>query len=338
MAKQGKNGISWTDATWSPVVGCTRVSPGCEHCWAERMARVHYHHEFPNGWNGDVMIFPHRLLQPTHWKKPRRVAVGLMGDIFHKSVPFSYLDQIWATMGCCESPDLRHLTFQILTKRTDRMFEYAMYRAQSGMVFDLPNLWVGGSIEDQKTADERIPLLLQTPAHIRFVSVEPMIGPVNLSPFIKRDCRAVCPEENECTQCNAGFAAYMSGNQLDWVIVGGESGPGARPLHPDWVRSLRDQCIGAGVPFHFKQWGEWIEISQLGADQWTTAGTEKNGKTYGTIRSRGETLFGGKKFETMIFLNDPATGLESGEYIRTGKKAAGRLLDGREWLEFPEAA
>jgi protein gp37 len=241
MGMQRKGGISWCDATWGVLVGCTKVSAGCRNCWAEKAARLHYNASFPTGWDGTVQMFPDRLMEPNHYKKARRIAVGLMGDIFHTSVPRHFLDQLWATMGCCDSPDLRHLTFQILTKRPAEMLSYAKSRESSGMVFNLPNLWLGVSCENQATADERIPLLLQAPAAVRWVSAEPL-----LSGLILRD-------EWMHLGCRPTMDLPAGSGKLDWVIVGGESGPGARPMHPDWVRSIVKQCKSASIPVHVKQ-------------------------------------------------------------------------------------
>lgn len=294
MGKQNKTGISWTDATWSPIVGCTRVSPGCDHCWAERMARVHYHKDFPNGWSKHGAIsFPERLEQPMHWKKPRRIAVGLMGDLFHESVPDRFIDRIFAMMALCP----QH-TFQVLTKRPMRMRDYfngypgsprngfisyeAFGDARTPIEWPIPNVWLGVSAENQAAADERIALLIETPAAIKFISGEPLLGLI--------DFRKV-----------PGFNRIGFDLSNWWVIAGGESGPGARPCHPDWVKALRDQCQAARVPFHFKQWGEWTSL--------TPSSLVAIKKQY--------------KFDDGLLMH------------RVGKKAAGRLLDGKEYLEFP---
>lgn len=317
------NGISWTDQTWNPIVGCSHVSAGCDHCWAERMAKLHYHSKFPNGWSKHGPIsFPERLEQPLHWRKPRRIAVALMGDLFHDAVPDEFIDKVFTMMAFCR----RH-TFQLLTKRPDRMHAYFLndrpghidYTAGQLMSQDfgymvgsfkclrqpnvaggiegwpLPNVWLGVSCENQAAAAERIPLLLQTPAAVRFVSCEPLLGPINLDGDDAEDIHALgCGGDCDCAP------------KLDWVIVGGETGPGARPMHPDWARSLRDQCRAAGVPFHFKQWGEW-RMFPRGSDC----------LLQGNIQSASQD--------------------DSLWFKRLGKKSSGRLLDGREWLEFPEA-
>ncbi len=216
----GTTKIEWTDKTWNPVTGCSPVSPGCANCFARRMAKrlkamgqAKYRNEF------EVTCHPETLDEPTRWKKPRRVFVCSMSDLFHKDVPHKFIDDVFTTIE--ENP--RHI-FQLLTKRPEQMQAYM--RKRRGRF--LHNLWPGVSVEDQQRADERIEWLLSTSAAVRFLSIEPMLGPVDLPPWLRH---------------------------LDWVIVGGESGPGARPMHLGWVRGVRDQCIAAGVPFHFKQWG-----------------------------------------------------------------------------------
>jgi protein gp37 len=269
----GKTSIEWTDASWNPIVGCTEVSPGCANCYAARLAATRLSGVpaykdlaiLNNGkprWLGNVAFLAERLEEPLHWRKPRRIFVCDMGDLFHESVQMEWLWQIWSVIAACP----RH-TFQILTKRADRMHFYVKYFANEltkhcigELNTPLPNVWLGVSVENQRFADERIPLLLQTPAAVRFLSCEPLLGKVDLYKL------------RHATRKNI---------LVDWVIAGGESGPHARPMHPDWARSLRDQCQAAGVPFFFKQWGEW----------WSG--------------------------------------------MRLGKKKAGRLLDGREWNEFP---
>ena len=207
--------IEWTDETWNPVTGCTKVSPGCDHCYAERVTeRFHGKGAFER-----IVLHPDRLDKPLHWRKPRKVFVNSMSDLFHEQVPDTFIGLVWQVMA--ETP--QH-TFQILTKRHARMRSFLR---QWPNYEPLPNVWLGVSVEDQKWADIRVPALIQTPAAVRFLSCEPLLGPVRIG--------------------------YMS--LLDWVIVGGESGPGARPMHPDWARDLRDQCEAAGVPFLFKQWG-----------------------------------------------------------------------------------
>lgn len=296
-----KSNIEWTDATWNPVTGCSKVSEGCRNCYAKRdwprisanPKTVYHGREFE-----EVRCHPERLNQPLRWKRPRRIFVNSMSDLFHPAVSDDFLNLIFSTMEATDH------AYQILTKRPERMKEYLTWRWGGGRI-PRRTIWLGVSVEDQKTADERIPLLLQTPAAVRWISAEPLLGPIDLISASNQECNheegGTEPDTNAwiCRRCeeNEEF-------ELDWVVVGGESGPGARPCHPDWVRSLRDQCVAAGVPFFFKQWGEFRE--RTGTDP--------------------------------IRLMDPPV-KSGGKYIfmtRVGKKNAGRLLDGREWSEFPE--
>lgn len=257
--------IEWADEVWNPVTGCSPVSEGCRNCYAERMSkRLAGRCGYPRDEPFRVTYHQDRLEEPVKWKKPRRVFVCSMGDLFHEDVKSQWLCKIFTVIF--ENP--QH-TFLVLSKRVRRMshalqFMGVNYRAE------LPNLWVGVTVENQRTADERIPFLLQIPAAVRFVSVEPMLEPICLD------------KENDLSpwDCCAEWLEY-----IDWVICGGETGHGARPMDPEWARSLRDQCVEAGVPFFFKQWGEW--------EYW------------------------------------------EGDYVKVGKKAAGRLMDGREWNEAP---
>ena len=238
--------IEWTDETWNSIVGCSHISPACDHCYAERMARRqvamrnHPASILKDGrWSGQVA---ERVTKPPSFT-PKRVFVGSMTDLFHPMVRLAWLDRIWGLME-----ERKLVTFQILTKRPDRMLEYVENRAARGLTFDLPNLWVGATVENQDQ-DWRIHFLLQTPAAVRFVSIEPMLGDVDLDlsfdgPASLRAIRRADPSSNR-----EGKAL------LDWVICGGETGPGARLMHTAWATSLRDQCAAAGVPFFFKKWG-----------------------------------------------------------------------------------
>jgi protein gp37 len=243
--------IEWTDATWNPVRGCTKVSPGCKHCYAERFAerfRGVAGHPFEQGF--DVRLVPDMLDAPLRWKRPRMIFVNSMSDLFHSQVPAEYIAAVFGVMAAAP----RH-TFQLLTKRADRMrawFEWAQdfgalrsdtlsrnrYHAERHVDADLPwvhengqdwpliNVWLGVSVENDDYG-HRIEDLQATPATVRFLSLEPLLGPL---PDLDLD-------------------------GIHWVIVGGESGPGARPMAPDWVRDIREQCRRAQVPFFFKQWG-----------------------------------------------------------------------------------
>ena len=286
--------IEWAEKSWNPVTGCTKISEGCEHCYAENMTR-----RFWKAWGCEappnhfkVQLHPDRLEQPLHWKKPCKIFVCSMSDLFHEDVDlYSFVDVIFDVMRECP----QH-TFQILTKRPARMLEYFnTYRKGKDV---LQNVWLGVTAENQKAADERIPLLLETPAAVRFVSCEPLLERVNICQVYDDKCRS-----------SEYSARYTILADLDWVIVGGESGAGARPMHPDWARLVRDSCIEANVPFFFKQWGEWVPILEKHQFQTIT-------------RQRAITHV--KKWENEEISH------------RVGKKAAGRLLDGREWNEYPK--
>lgn len=283
-----KTKIQWTESTWNPVSGCSKVSPGCKSCYAERLAkRLPASHAAGKPFS-EVVCHPDRLAIPLHWRKPRRIFVCSMGDLFHPDVPFEFIARIWSVMHDCP----QH-TFQILTKRPARMAEW-LFRVSTCEGMPLPNVWLGVTAEDQQRADERIPLLLKCPAAVRFVSVEPMLGPVRLG--LEPGPAVGLPEGKAWRPANPG--------SLDWIICGGESGPGARPMHPDWVRSIRDMCKSAGVPFFFKQWGEWAP--------------------YDRGRIEGSTL------ATPYSLDGPP--------IHVGRRLAGCTLDGRTHDEFPEVS
>jgi protein gp37 len=262
---------------------------------------------------------PDKLALPLRWTKPRKVFVNSMSDLFHEKVSDEYIARVFSVMACAE----RH-TFQLLTKRHGRMrsllnseaFRELVFKCQAlelpgdvmGDYWPLPNVWLGVSAEDQKRADLRIPALLDTPAAVRFISAEPLLGPIDLSRFVEDD------------------GEKFDLPPLSWVIVGGESGPGARPMHPDWARSLRDQCVAAGVPFLFKQWGEWAP------------------NQHPPLRACVCDWYDGR--EADICRNDPCRKLSKPPYVddpraqmqRVGKKRAGRELDGRTWDQYPEKA
>lgn len=259
-----KSGIVWTDQTWSPVTGCTKVSDGCKNCYAEREVNARWSKNPKSVFFGrkftDVQTHAAKLEEPLSWKKGRRIFVCPRGDLFHEAVPDDVITHVFATMELCP----QHI-FQVLTKRPERMLRWVTRANEfwrdvgfpQGFAGRYPHVWLGVSVEDQVTADERIPLLLQTPAAVRWVSIEPLLGPVDLS-------YAFGTGKGSCPMHLAGVAPEglrpKGGHHLHWVVVGGESGTNARPMHPDWVRCLRDQCAKAGVPFLFKQWGEWIPM------------------------------------------------------------------------------
>lgn len=297
--------IEWTDSTWSPVTGCTKVSPGCDNCYAEGIARRFAGSKaFPNGF--DVTLHPERLDQPLRWKKPRRIFVNSMSDLFHDAVPDDYIARVFAVMA--QTP--QH-TYQVLTKRHGRMRsllrKWTPVTGITPWVFTgpwpLPNVWLGVSVEDQKHAELRVPALLETPAAVRFLSCEPLLGLVDLRNLKARNGALIDCLGGDVKSASDGAVYSGTPSVVDWVIVGGESGPGARPMHPDWARSLRDQCANAGVAFHFKQWGayRWVSGSRWNPDTqcWEDHGIEPQ---------------------------------------RVPKKLSGRLLDGRTWDQFPAVA
>jgi protein gp37 len=209
-------GIEWTETTWNPVTGCTKVSPGCKHCYAERMAhrlqaigQANYRRGF------ELTLQPHMLELPLHWRRPQVIFVNSMSDLFHVSVPLDYIQRVFDVMRRA-----RWHRFQVLTKRADRLAEIADR-------LDWPeNVWMGVSVESSAYMG-RIDLLRATSARTKFLSLEPLLGPLS----------------------------DLDLQHIDWVIVGGESGPGSRPMDPEWARDIRDQCIAAAVPYFFKQWG-----------------------------------------------------------------------------------
>jgi len=377
MAENTK--IEWTQDTWNPVTGCSVVSPGCANCYAMGLAGTRLaHHPSRAGlttmskagpvWNGKVRLNEDWLTQPLKWKRPRMIFVCAHGDLFHENVPDEWIDRVFAVMAL--SP--QH-TFQVLTKRAQRMREYMVssrrdawsiaadpmgdfaplspqeYANRAHIAvsvptlecirwesvfsrFPLPNVWLGVSTEDQPRADERVPELLATPAAVRFVSAEPLLGAIDFNKIdIAAWLRRYRPDSDIGLNAYdpdmrfpllSPFEHFGSGASypgLDWIIVGGESGPNARPMHPDWARNIRDQCAEAGVPFFFKQWGEWA-VDKLSA---------------------GGDLGGDMRRDLVRHVcadreNDGHFRKGDRHMRRVGKHRAGRLLDGRTHDAMPE--
>jgi len=351
-----KSKIEWTDASWTPIrarnkttgkVGwhCEHATPGCEGCYAESMnKRLGTGLPFKPGHRKDIEIFldEEMLLQPLRWKKPRTIFVCSMTDLFADFVPDEWIDRVFAVMALCP----QH-TFQVLTKRAEGMQTYVanMFRsteAPRGFVCPpwsallnrverrwidqnpdymttirplllkalvgrtlpvgpLPNIWFGTSAEDQRRYDERREALENTPAAVRFWSLEPLLGPIDLK-----------------------LGEFGEEANPDWIIAGGESGIGARPMHPDWARSIRDQCEAAGVPFFFKQWGEWAP-GECGKHPMTR--TERTAEWFGDRWHFGSVT--PETSEGMHIDDEP-------ELYRFGKSRSFRMLDGREHNEMPE--
>ncbi|HWR57359.1 MAG TPA: phage Gp37/Gp68 family protein [Thermodesulfovibrionales bacterium] len=211
-----KSAIEWTGSTWNPITGCVKISPGCMHCYAERMAKRLQAMGQLNYVNGfKLAMHEHALELPLQWKKPQAIFVNSMSDLFLKDVPVRFIKRVFDVMGKAS----QH-TFQVLTKRADRL------HALSAELPWMPNIWMGVTVENSDYT-QRIDYLRQTGAYLKFLSIEPLLGPI----------------------------PHLNLDGIDWVIVGGESGPGARPMKPEWVMDIRNQCKSAGVPFFFKQWG-----------------------------------------------------------------------------------
>ena len=253
-----KTNINWCTHTWNPIVGCSPCSPGCENCYAKALhdkrhaasytalLPVQYDKPF-----SQIQFFPDRLRDPLKLKKLATIFVCSMGDIFHPEVMWEWQHEVFTAMY---SADWHR--YMVLTKRPKEMLRF-FRTIEDWETRDWRHLWIGVTVCNQQEADEKIPILLQTPAAHRFVSIEPMLGPIDLT----------CLQHNLEYELNAlngdhGVIRPLQGRsdaRLDLVIVGGETGPNARPMHPDWVRLIRDQCQGAGVPFHFKGWGKWSQ-------------------------------------------------------------------------------
>lgn len=319
--------IEWTEETWNPVLGCDKISEGCKNCYAIKTAWIRQHNskmaERFSGlvekteagklnWTGKINLLGMDVLtKPLRKKKPTMYFVNSMSDLFHEDVPFSFIDRVFAIMKACP----QH-TFQILTKRPQRMAEYftgntpqAIDDATIQLMEDgvrigtsvclvqmngvegwpLPNVWMGVSVENQKAADERIQYLNFIPAAVKFLSCEPLLGQVDFEKAI-----------GDSLKWHAGGLK----NCISWVIVGGESGHHARPMHPDWVRSIRDQCKESEVPFFFKQWGEFSYEAADGECKYED----------GTVVPKSDEPVIPKK---------------------VGKSKSGRLLDGQLHEEFP---
>lgn len=336
--------IEWTDATANVVNGCNIYSPGCANCYAMRLAgtrlkdhptRVGLTQPSKAGpvWTGEVRFNEKALQQVLRWTRPRRIFWNAHGDLFHESVPDEWIDRCFAAMAL--TPQHSH---QVLTKRSARMRDYmrsldraivkafapphqhpalddphaeffASIAPHAIAEWPLPNVWLGVSVEDQIRADERIPDLLATPAAVRWISAEPLLGPVDLLSIPAHGWYALDAGE---TWGGRASALRLDRRGLDWIVAGGESGPHARPMHPDWARSLRDQCKAAGVPFLFKQWGEWhpagepVEIMPNGDGIFAAPGA-----------------FAKHWFGEKVLM------------LRVGKKQAGRLLDGARLDGYP---
>lgn len=312
-----KSKIEWTEATWNPITGCSVVSPGCTNCYAMRLAgqRMRRHpsrkgltRDTKAGpvWNGKVRFNEQWLDQPLRWERPRMIFVCAHGDLFHEAVPDEWVDRVFAVMALAPEH-----TFQVLTKRSTRMREYLAEKSRRLRIAEaigsepvdplsfpppaeradiecwpLPNVWLGASTEDQERFYERAPDIeaLSRQGWITWLSYEPALGPLDAFDLLAEDGM---PDR----------AAH--GPWVDWIVAGGESGPGSRPASPQWFRDLRDQCAAVETPFFFKQWGDWVSVSEVEGD-------------------------------------GPQFSFPDGRTVRrVGKKAAGATLDGRTHADYP---
>jgi protein gp37 len=319
--------IEWTDATWNPIRGCSMAkgseTGGCLNCYAARDAVRFSGPGMPyeglarmtnSGprWTGDVVLIEHSagdiLTKPLRWRRPRRVFVNSMSDLFHESLPFEAVDRVVAVMATAK----QHV-FQVLTKRPERMAQYLEMRGVSDhqnvvhpvdrrtitrVAWPLPNVWWGVSCENQKTLDDRMPHVIRALPHmaLAWLSAEPLLGGLNLTRWL--------PHARDESQTRVEFYPGLS-----WVVAGGESGPNARPAHPLWFQSIADQCSAAGVPFLFKQWGEW------------------------TPNDGGESV---EKIRVVPTHPNAVIDTRAVYMFRAGKSAAGRELNGRLWDEYPQ--
>ena len=340
-----KTAIEWTDSTWNPVTGCTRVSEGCRFCYIDRSVPFRVAgRKFDGDGIGSttgVLLHENRLLQPLKWTRPRKVFVNSLSDMFHDEVDDDFIIRVFAMMALAQ----QH-TFQLLTKRHGRMrsllsnqrfregpsgwlsFEDCVRNVAfnernnlltsrqfpslpnpDDIAWPLPNVWLGVSVEDQKAADLRVPALRQTPAAVRFLSCEPLLGDVTLTDLDTTP--------NDSTETGA----------IDWVIVGGESGPKSRPMHPAWAETLQQQCARHDIAYFFKQYGDWAPVENLDD-------THDRGVQPGDLwlPARGYAVPVENANQSTVATLDQPTRMR-----RVGKKTAGRLLAGRTHDDLPSA-
>lgn len=340
--------IEWTDYVWNFLFGCSPKSSGCRFCYAEVFAHrgLHPSHKglttLVKGrprWTGEVRLVEANLDRPLKITKPAKWFVNSMSDFFHEAVTFDMVARAWEVMKATP-----HHVYQILTKRPENIKKLLPpdFSAEN-----YPNVWLGVSVESQLFADQRIPVLLEVPAAVRFLSCEPLIGKVNLTHYLQ------LTEDNQYDPDKGGWGydAWSGGFVLDgdgdvydpkpgihWVIVGGESGRGARPMHPAWVRQIRDQCQSAGVAFFFKQWGNWIPEPPMAFDEHgINLPYQERDPHFPEIDWNKKVQWGtltleGKYFNlTTPFRSDPTEAC----MFNLGKKITGRWLDGKVWDEMP---
>ena len=339
-----KTGIEWSDSTFNPWIGCTRLGPGCDHCYAEqrmdkRLHVVNWGTGQPRkrtsaaNWRGPLQWErEHEAFAAANGGRRRRVFCASLADVFDNEVDPAWRQDLFDLIA-----NTPHLDWLLLTKRIGNaadMINAALL--DDGPQWPWPNVWLGATVVDQTEADRDIPKLLAAPAAKRFLSIEPMLGPVDLTEHLwgrAKPC-GLCPRDLDC-ECGLlprNSVMQLGEPALSWVIVGGESGPHARPMHPDWARSVREQCAAAGVPFLFKQRGEWLPWHHFlvsGIEDGDGAQPTK----YATVEWRERQAHDVGRPDYW----DSMDGAIDGQQCmgRVGKKAAGRLLDGREHNGFP---
>ena len=301
--------IEWCDITLNPIVGCSKCSPGCDNCYAEKFAtRLAKNQATAKKYAGvvDEKGWTGQFSQPSlaDFKKlpksPRRVFIGSMTDIFHDEiVKGGEYHKTWLPMLFDAMFNYPQHTFLLLTKRPENMKAWIDFTLENCVDKPLPNVWLGVTVCNQEEADKKIPILQQIPAAARFISAEPLLSQIDIRKYLQGD------------------------NKLTWVIAGGETGPKARPMHEVWVKSLRDQCLDAGIPYFFKSWGEWLPCSQFPDDM------------------EDEKYPVGHIYEDGLFLPPPANNIpwrniNSEDVCKVGKKQSGHLIDGEEYRQFPE--
>ncbi len=328
--------IEWTDETWNPVTGCTNISPGCDNCYAEKITNRFKRHPW-----GQVTLHPGRLAFPAKLKTPHRIFLCSMGDLFHSDVPWNFIVRVFKEMR-----GNRQHTFQVLTKRPGRMAYFSKHFNDfmgdfGGMEGWPPNVWAGTSVESQKYAP-RLDLLAQVRAAVRFVSYEPALGPVDFDPWFWRTVGNYHGDPESAEEILSYSGSRRTGDliqelnlRINWVIAGGESGPGARPAHPEWFWNVRDQCQAAGVPFFFKQWGSWRETLMGDIDSHKTGVWVLNDGRQCNPNTDVEEMASSANLSVDDFTDQYQPMLRT----RTNKVASGAMLESRdgkrEWKEFP---
>ncbi len=354
----GNTSIEWTDKTWNPVSGCAKVSAGCKNCYAEQLwPRLNAPGQPYEGRPfTDVKCHPERLRQPIRWRKPAKIFVNSMSDLFHEDVPDQFIIDVFDIIRECYATRRGHI-FQILTKRPERMADFysrLRFNGNEGGIYGrtwlcddpndrsayspmglhgctgLKNIWLGVSVEDQQAADERIPWLLQTPAPVRFLSIEPMLGEINLRAIQwpgKHKVDVLLKGAWDLPGWFKGFTNHSDMNGIDWIIVGGESGPHGRPMHPDWARKIQEQCEFAEVPFLFKQWGSHKPIrSYYGEDDDDDLEIDPHEHPFKIVCPSGYIW-------NVDFDGQPPS--DCWIMQKTHKKRSGRTLDGKIYDEYP---